>query len=619
MATRLPRPTRFSRGSKLAIVDIGQARVETGRRIEKGTDHGKPFLRVVVPTPTEPEPEQVIELSFLFALPNLADALAEAFLDCTATMHRAATRGGEAQRLRIGFVAFLVETRRADITVESLTTELVNAFIGWLNGKRTESNEPFQENSRAKLFGTLRQLIKHLRESPKWSGRIPRDLYVRHSPWPMRHLKIRPTEVIASLDLRHLLSACTKEVTATIQRIESGWKLRDEARKAIPNLPRSYKDYADFGVCLAALEGQFVGKVFRQDFIEARNRSLWYAAEKIHGGLRKMYPYFFPNPRLLVPFVILLAVYTGVNTGSLLESHRDDFWVDSVLGQRRFYWKVWKERAKSWQAGSVAWDEDMTHPARLVQFVDRWTELLRPHVHSSLAEWLFLFVATKGGREPASFHSKWGASVDFAWAYNYVLFLDQHGLAHFKTRQFRITGLEIVHELTGGDLRAMQAWANHKRMGTTERNYVSVGAKQRDEERLAEIMQVRGRWRKTRGKIETRGRPENTDIGAATPGWTCLDPYSGLYGPKDTLCSAYAQCPCCPLGSIDFQSAYACAQAHNLLEAVRRAAETMAPQGWLKRMAPVQKTLLNAWLPRFSASVRRAAEKISLSPLPVPE
>jgi hypothetical protein len=209
--------------------------------------------------------------------------------------------------------------------------------------------------------------------------------------------------------------------------------------------------------------------------------------------------------------------------------------------------------------------------------------------------------------------------VDFAWAYNYILFLDQHGLNHFDTRQFRLTGLEIVHQITGGDLRAMQAWANHKRVGTTERNYVTDGAKKRDEERLAEIMQARGRWRRTQGKIETRGRPEHTDIGAATPGWTCLDPYSGLYGPKDTLCSAYAQCPVCPLGSIDFQSPYACAQAHNLLEAVRRAAETMAPQAWLERMAPVQERLLHTWLPQFSDRVRKAAEKLSLPSLPVPE
>jgi len=77
--------------------------------------------------------------------------------------------------------------------------------------------------------------------------------------------------------------------------------------------------------------------------------------------------------------------------------------------------------------------------------------------------------------------------------------------------------------------------------------------------------------------------------------------------------------PVCPLGSIDFQSPYACGQAHSLLEAVRRAAETMAPQAWLQRMAPVEERLLNTWLPQFSEAVRNAAEKLSLPALPVPE
>ena len=93
MATRAPRPTRFSRESKATAVEIDQARAEVGRRIENGTEQGKPFLRVVVPTPREPKPEQVIDLSFLYVLPNLADTLAEAYLDWTATTQRTASRG----------------------------------------------------------------------------------------------------------------------------------------------------------------------------------------------------------------------------------------------------------------------------------------------------------------------------------------------------------------------------------------------------------------------------------------------------------------------------------------------------------------------------------------------
>jgi hypothetical protein len=619
VATRAPRPNRFSHESKATAVDIDRARAEVGRRIEKGAEQGNPFLRVVVPTPREPKPEQVIDLSFLYALPNLADTLAEAFLDWTATTQRTASRGGEAAHLRVGLVAFLVETGRTATTPEGLTTELANAFIGWLNEKRTGRDELLQENSRAKLFGTLRRLIKHLRQLPKWAGRIPRDLYIRDSPWPMRHLKRKATEILDSEDLRRLLSACAEEVTSTIHRIEEGWRLREEARDSLPSSHQGYMAYADLGSCLAAVETQLRGQILRMDVVNDMDRDVGEAVRKLHGGLISLGEYFYPTPRLLMPFIVLLSLYTGVNTGSLVESQRGGFWVASVLGHRRFYWKVWKERAKRWQAGSIACDEDMTHPATLVQFLMRWTEYLRPLVHPSESERLFLFVPPRGKRPASSFHSKWGSLLSGSWEYGYHQFLKEHGLGLLGTRRFRVTGLEIVHQVTGGDLPAMQAWANHARSSTTERNYVGDGAKQRDEERLAEIMLVRGRWRQTQGKIETRGRPEHTDIGAATPGWTCLDPYAGLHGPKDTLCSAYAQCPVCPLGSVDFQSPYACAQAHNLLEAVRRAAETMAPQAWLKRMAPVQQKLLDTWLPQFSAPVRKAAQKLSLPPLPVPE
>lgn len=619
MATRAPRPTRFSQESRSAIVDIDEARIETGRRIEKGTDQGNPFLRVVVPTPGALTPEQVIDLSFLYSLPNLADALVEAFLDWTATTQRTSTRAGEAAHLRVGLVAFLVETGRSEITPEGLTTELAEAFIAWLGEKRSGSNEPLQENSRAKLLGTFRRVIRHLRQLPTWAGRIPHDLYVRCSPWPMRHLKMKATEIIASDDLKHLLSAGAEEVTATIRRIEEGWRRRDAARNSLPSPREPYTAYADLGVCLAAVEAQLGGQILRADVVNPINHDLWYAITKLHGGLIWLGEYFYPTPRLLMPFVVLLSLYTGVNTGSLVESQRDDFWLASILGHRRFYWKVWKERARHWQTGSVAWDEHVTHPARLVQFLIRWTEYLRPLAHPSLTERLFLFVPPRWNRLASSFQSKWGSLLSGSWQYSYESFFKEHGFSKFNTRQLRVTGLEIVHQVTGGDLRSMQAWANHQRVGTTESNYVSDGAKQRDEERLAEIMQVRERWRETQGKVETRGRPEHTDIGAATPGWTCLDPYAGLYGSKDTLCSAYAQCPACPLGSVDFQSPYACAQAHNLLDAVRRATESMAAQAWLKRMAPVEERLLNMWLPQFPETVRKAAEKLSLPPLPVPE
>ena len=333
MATRATCPTRFSRESKTTAVDIDQARAEVGRRIEKGAEQGTPFLRVVVPTPREPKPEQVIDLSFLYALPNLTDTLADAFLDWTATTQRTASRGGEAAHLRVGLVAFLVETGRTATTPEGLTTELANAFIGWLNEKRTGRDEPLQENSRAKLFGTLRRLIKHLRQLPKWSGRIPRDLYIRDSPWPMRHLKRKATEILESEDLRRLLSACTDEVTSTIHRIEEGRRLREAARDSLPTSHQGYMAYADLGVCLAAVETQLRGQILRMDVVNDIDRDVGEAVRKLHGGLISLGEYFYPTPRLLMPFIVLLSLL-----------HRSEYGEPRGKPKRRF---LGRQRARS--------------------------------------------------------------------------------------------------------------------------------------------------------------------------------------------------------------------------------------------------------------------------------
>lgn len=57
--------------------------------------------------------------------------------------------------------------------------------------------------------------------------------------------------------------------------------------------------------------------------------------------------------------------------------------------------------------------------------------------------------------------------------------------------------------------RLMQAQAHQKHFSTTEKYYLNHDAKQRDEEKLAQIMETRERWRRTNGLIDIRGRPEN--------------------------------------------------------------------------------------------------------------
>ena len=176
--------------------------------------------------------------------------------------------------------------------------------IGWLNKKRTGRNEPLQENSRAKLFGTLRRIIKHLRRSPNWSGRIPRDLYIRDSRGRSRASSEKRQEILPSDDLRRLLSACAEEVTGTIHRIEQGWRRREAATDSLPSSHQGYMAYADLGVCLAAVETQLRGQILRMDAVNDIDRHVGEAVRKLHGGLISLGEYFYPTPRLLMPFIV---------------------------------------------------------------------------------------------------------------------------------------------------------------------------------------------------------------------------------------------------------------------------------------------------------------------------
>ena len=416
------------------------------------------------------------------------------------------------------------------------------------------------------------------------------------------------------------MSACSEAVVSTMRRIESGWASRDTNQNSLPSSSSSYKSYSDLGICLAALHatvrGQFLSCSLRRTFPQ-----LSLAVDTFHNGWSNISEYFYPNPRLLVPFAILLSLFTGVNTGSLLESRVADYTTEAMFGKLRFHWKIWKERAKRDQYGSIAQHlADAVHPEQLVAFLRRWTEYLRPLAHASDSQFLFLCVTLRGPRSVMTFKSTCaGPTGSELWTSNLDRFLHEHKLQHVTSRQFRVSALEIVHQVTGGDLRQMQAQANQKNLLTTEKHYVSDTVKKRDDERLVQIIQGRERWVRTGGQIDTRGQPENADITAATPGWGCLDPFSGYFDAPDTLCSAYGQCPICPFGSIDFGSVYACAQVHNLIAAHRSAINTMAPAAWLKRCAPVIDRLMNECLPRFPEAIHKESQGLYLPPLPVPE
>jgi len=247
-----------------------------------------------------------------------------------------------------------------------------------------------------------------------------------------------------------------------------------------------------------------------------------------------------------------------------------------------------------------------------------WTDWLRPTAPAAWRDRLFLYVP--GGNSPyktiQGFDGQTNPGGDFNFHNAYKAFFRDHELKHYTFSQFRPTGLDIVDVEFAGDIRARQAAAGHAKAQTTYQRYTTDAQMQRGDEFLAQLSATRERFRMTQGKSDPRRKPDGADLGAATLGWTCADPYASPLYEKDKLCGGYGRCPACPVGSMNLYDCYSAAQAFNLLDAIDKAGETMAPAAWLERYGPPRKALTEFWLPKIPDHVLEQVRQMKLLPLP---
>jgi hypothetical protein len=258
------------------------------------------------------------------------------------------------------------------------------------------------------------------------------------------------------------------------------------------------------------------------------------------------------------------------------------------------------------------------NPAFLWQFLVEWTEWFRPTVASDWQDRLFLYVPgyTSPNKRMQGFDGQTNPGGDSNFNYAYKAFFQDHQLTYYTFMQFRPTGLDIVDVEFGGDIRAKQTAAGHAEVQTTYQSYTTDAQMQRGDEALAQLSAARERFRRTQGNSDPRRKPQGADIGAATPGWTCVDPYDSPLYEKNKLCDGYGRCPACPLGSMNSNDCYSSAQALNLLDAIDEAVENMAPAAWLERYGPCRKAVTEFWLPQIPDHVLRRVGQMKLPALP---
>lgn len=606
------------------------------------------------------EKEGAVDLSYLLAFPHLTEPFAQAIWEiCKSKAFACASCEVMGRELKNGFFVFLKEKSLTDIRLEQLTTYHIEGFKNWLD--RTDKTEVaiYRVDTREHRMGHLRRVVQYLKQSDKWAPQLASDLNIRPRMWAGQQGSRRPTPIIHAEDYRKIYQACKKEIIEITGRVKAmratlqANLCHPAALAPEPTEKTAYgkgvfynspNPYYDLGVLLATLHHRYPRQILTFEWLNALNDRLLASALK-RRGISTITACFYPTARDLVPFVLMMAIHLDYNKATLMGSKVSDYRIftrkfgrsefaasasliededgaDSTAekeGEKQFRGAPVKKRARYRPQERILPAEDAPdNPAFLWQFLVEWTEWFRPTAAPVWQARLFLYVpgSTSPNKKMQGFDGQTNPGGDFNFANTYKAFFRDHGLKYYTFMQFRPTGLDIVDVEFGGDIRAKQAAAGHATVQTTYQRYTTDAQMQRGDEALAQLSAARERFRKTQGKSDPRRHPEGADIGAATPGWTCADPYDSPLYETDKLCGDYGRCPACPLGSIDLNDCYSAAQAFNLLDAIDKAVETMAPTAWLERYGPSRKALTEFWLPQIPDHVLEQVRQMKLPPLP---
>lgn len=660
-----PSPYTQTRGVS-NVTDFVAEKAARSYRVELCEHADTNKLKLFVPHEDADEGELAIDISFLLDFPNLREPFSEALcIQAKVAANPPITVAGRCSQLKSGFLEYL-RIVAPDASLTEITTTLFEGFIAWL---RREENglAKYKKISKQHFEMTIRAILRYLAASPKWRDQLSPELAIRKNIWKEDPDDRKSTEIIPEETYSDIYLACRDEIAITMAKVRNYRSLMEKnMANAIAVQGDIYpthayhpsgkfdikvwadNPYTDLGLCLASLRHRVPGIILSITELEKmQDKQLLRVVEDKapFGGVPSLHSCFYPHARELIPFIIMLAIHLDYNPETLLVSRLHNYVVrtneigsseivatpaninleieeklktaDTAEGiEKEILARAKKGRSnKKPQVQIRPATDDPDNPASIVNFLEEWTSYIRDLAPQAARDRLFLFATETGDRYIRTFFGTSTAGNDSSLRNALKAFYKDHKLPRVALDRFRTTGLDIVDVVFKGDIRAKQAAGNHASPETTYRLYSTAAQKQRGDEALAQISELRVRWRATRGTIDPRRKPSNADVGAATPGWNCLDPYSGPFTPGK-LCSSYGACPACPHGSLALNDAYSCAQAWNLLDAIDEAAEQLAPDAWMSRWAPVRKTLVEFWLPLIPTSVKDEAKTMMLGKFP---
>lgn len=545
---------------------------------------------------------------------DFAVVMAQAFADEYVKSSSPTTRYGSARSIINGFVPFMVKNEFKIHQASDISPDLLALYREHLDAHTTDKGEKLASFTKLNYWRHVVAVFKRIRkQDPTIELDIPTRPFAGTNFSPVGN-KAPDNQAITAT----LLQAA-KDALETISLVDA----------FLPKLEEAIARLDEGATWRSDVLADVVAEILRQNDgtippqKDLKHTELGRAADS-HGFLliRRL---VHPVANDVMPFFLLMAGHSGWNEQPLAHLAISRCEVKPLLGHLRLTMASDKLRANSIVRRSFAITNNQLSPNEIVEFVKRWTKILRAVAPDAVQDDLWLHHVTKAGANPRDYIDSLAGRFNRTTtkpSSHVAYYCKKRGLKYTGLREMRLSFSELVSTATGGDVFALRELLGHKRLTTQNAGYRTVEMRRRDAEALAGVQAARERFISSGGKIDTRTASEKRDRSAATPGFTCVDPFdSPRFGQrKGRMCDAYGHCPSCPMASSDPDEPYALARFVQLHDQYEQAKGKLGIGFWKAKYLVDAQMLIERWIPAVShPDTVAAAREMLLSPLPALE